>query len=401
MLPSSNSYCSSTSSHAVHEWLDNYEDADREIRRAQLLGQSIISQARCQASHDGNHRLYRCDICGLFSAFCGHCGKQKLALDEDTCRCTAPAAESNVRSDAKLIFPALAGDEADDNYCADSPHKWHSVPLCEKCGAYSAYCSYCGTQIATPEGSCQCASTGSQSQLHVSDSNIHVSTELGQAIAACMLTSTLTVYGIIIKRGGAEVIRWYSATAFSENDLRRLRDLRMVSQEETQLLTPPEGPQTLTVPDNPNRIEGGLTPCPSTMNGEHRFNQCLVCGLLSDSCSHCNYKKPPEAPEVCQCSRPPSAQELISTPDDSACGPSKGGCHALWCMRCKRHGRDCYACGNQVIRDEDSCQCEYIALTHPRSTGRHAHSGLIPLRNLLILSHRLPWEDEGSGGSHD
>ena len=175
----------------------------------------------------------------------------------------------------------------------------------------------------------------------------------------------------------------------------------MVSQEETQLLTPPEGPQTLTVPDNPNRIEGGLTPCPSTMNGEHRFNQCLVCGLLSDSCSHCNYKKPPEAPEVCQCSRPPSAQELISTPDDSACGPSKGGCHALWCMRCKRHSRDCYACGNQVIRDEDSCQCEYIALTHPRSTGRHAHSGLIPLRNLLILSHRLPWEDEGSGGSHD
>ena len=388
--------------HAVHEWLDNYEDADREIRRAQLLGQSIISQARCQASHDGNHRLYRCDICGLFSAFCGHCGKQKLALDEDTCRCTAPAAESNVRSDAKLIFPALAGDEADDNYCADSPHKWHSVPLCKKCGAYSAYCSYCGTQIATPEGSCQCASTGSQSQLHVSDSNIHVSTELGQAIAACMLTSTLTVYGVIIKRGGAETIRWYSATAFSESDLWKLRDLRMVSQEETKLLTPPpEGSQTLTVPDNARGVEGEMTPCPSVMNGEHRFNPCLVCGLLSDSCSHCNCKKPPEAPGVCQCNRPPSAQELITTPDDSACGASKGGCHALWCMRCRRHSRDCYACGNQVIRDEESCQCEYIAITHSRSTGRHAHSGLIPLRNLLILSHRLPWEDEGSGGSHD
>jgi hypothetical protein len=397
--------------HAVHEWLDNYEDADREIRRAQLLGQSIMSQARCQATHDGKHRLYKCDVCGLFSAFCGHCGKQKLALDEDTCRCTAPAAESNVKNDAKLIFSTLAGDEADDNYCADSPHKWHSVPLCEQCGAYSAYCSYCRTQIATPEGSCQCANTGSQSQLHVSDSNTRVSTELGPAIAACMLTSTLTVYGIIIRRGGAEAIRWYSATAFSESDLRKLNDLRMVSQEETRSLTPPEGPQTLTEPDNAHRVEGGLTvkrrrpteqtPCPSTMDGEHRFNPCLVCGLLSDSCSHCNCKKPPEAPGVCQCNRPPSAQELITTPDDSACGVSKGGCHALWCMRCRRHSRDCYACGNQVIRDEESCQCEYIAITHPRSTGRHAHSGLIPLRNLLILSHRLPWEDEGSGGSHD
>ena len=96
-----------------------------------------------------------------------------------------------------------------------------------------------------------------------------------------------------------------------------------------------------------------------------------------------------------------SQTKLIATPDDSACGESKGGCHALWCMRCRRHSRDCYACGNQVIRDEESCQCEYIAITHSRSTGRHAHSGLIPLRNLLILSHRLPWEDEGSGGSHD
>ena len=62
----------------------------------------------------------------------------------------------------------------------------HSVPLCEQCGAYSAYCSYCGIRIATPEGSCQCANTGSQSQLHVSDSNTHVSTELGPAIAACI-----------------------------------------------------------------------------------------------------------------------------------------------------------------------------------------------------------------------
>ena len=176
----------------------------------------------------------------------------------------------------------------------------------------------------------------------------------------------------------------------------------MVSQEETKLLTPPpEGSQTLTVPDNARGVEGEMTPCPSVMNGEHRFNPCLVCGLLSDSCSHCNCKKPPEAPGVCQCNRPPSAQELITTPDDSACGASKGGCHALWCMRCRRHSRDCYACGNQVIRDEESCQCEYIAITHSRSTGRHAHSGLIPLRNLLILSHRLPWEDEGSGGSHD
>ena len=73
----------------------------------------------------------------------------------------------------------------------------------------------------------------------MSDSNIHVSTELGQAIAACMLTSTLTVYGVIIKRGGAETIRWYSATAFSESDLWKLRDLLMVSPGGDKVINPP------------------------------------------------------------------------------------------------------------------------------------------------------------------
>ena len=266
-------------------------------------------------------------------------------------------------------------------------------------------------QIATPEGSCQCVTAGGQSPIHMSDGNTPVSTDLGLAIAACILTSTLTVYGIIVRQGEAEVIRWYSATSFSEIDLRRLNGLRVISSEEAGSLTPPVGLPTLTEPDNAHRVERGLTgkrlrpteqaPCPSTLDGEHRLNPCLVCGLLSDSCSHCNARKSPEAPEVCQCNRPPSAQEQIMTPDDSACGPSKGGCHARWCMRCRKHSRDCYACGNQVISEEDSCQCEYIAITHSRSTGRHAHTGLIPLRNLLILSHRLPWEDEGSGGSHD
>ena len=86
----------------LYGWIDNVDDCMQEglwqVDRqrasdpANRNASETAMEARCPQTTDAKHRLYRCETCGLFSAFCGHCKRQKLPLDGSTCSCVWPAA---------------------------------------------------------------------------------------------------------------------------------------------------------------------------------------------------------------------------------------------------------------------------------------------------------------------
>ena len=169
----------------LYGWIDNVDDCMQEglwqVDRQRASNPASSMEARCPQTTDGKHRLYRCETCGLFSAFCGHCKRQKLPLDGSTCSCVWPAAS----------LPAE-----------------HTLMSTTNTGGAP------------------------------------VRSSMGLTVAACTQLTSRKVYGVAQSRLGVDCITWYSASAFTTADLEAFNDLPEITPEEAAQLAPPppDGP---------------------------------------------------------------------------------------------------------------------------------------------------------------
>ena len=164
----------------LYGWIDNVDDCMQEglwqADRQRASDPASSMEARCPQTTDGKHRLYRCETCGLFSAFCGHCKRQKLPLDGSTCSCVWPAAS----------LPAE-----------------HTLMSTTNTGGAP------------------------------------VRSSMGLTVAACTQLTSRKVYGVAQSRLGVDCITWYSASAFTTADLEAFNDLPEITPEEAAQLAPP------------------------------------------------------------------------------------------------------------------------------------------------------------------